>query len=142
MNYIIFAGIAEYSNCPEPPCFINHTYSPSDRQFILNATIIFINSGVECCNENLSISVWTVKPTPDTTVNSTEVSRNNSKTISPPGINIAVQTSNDLTSNIAMVNITNANTAFQIVHMIHRDVVGGNSLQLILTFNFNYTGGK
>ena len=139
MNYIIFVGIAEYSNCPDLSCSINHTYSPSDRQFILNATIIFINSGVECCNEDLTISVWTVKPNPGTTEGSSIISRDNSKIIFPPGINITVRTSNDLTSNIAMVNIINATTMFQIVHTIHTVIDGTNARQLTLTFNFNYS---
>ena len=141
MNYIIFVGIAEYSIC-QSPCSINHTYSSTERQFTLDATIIFINSGTECCDENLSSSVWTVKPNPGTAVGSHKISRNNSNSFPLPGINISVQTSNDLTSNIAIVNIINATTMFQIVHEIHTDVDGENGGQLALTFNFNYTKGE
>ena len=142
MKYIIFVGIAEYSICESRSCSINHTYSPTAKHFTLDATIVFMNSGTECCDENLSSSVWTVKPNPGTADGSHEISRNNSNSFFPPGIDISVQTSNDLTSNIAMVNITTATTMFQIVHEIHTDVDGENGGQLALTFNFNYTKGE
>ena len=130
--------LAEYAICKQQ-CPVDYNYD-SYSQFTLNATIVF-NSGAECCNENLSDSIWMIKEIPSNNLIG-EISGNNSEPITPPGIDISVKTSNDLTTNIARVNITSANSRFRIVHEIHPDIDGENGRMIAVTFNFNYTQGE
>ena len=130
-------GIAQYSICTSDPyaCPQNFTYnSNSTNQFILNATIIFIGSGMSCCREGVSNPVWTVITNPGDSGQPVE----NCKVIDPPGINICTETSPDFFINIARVSISGATTTFQIMHSIYTDIDGELHLERSIIFNFHY----
>ena len=132
--------VADYAICQQQQCPVDYDYDCKNSQFTLDATIVF-NSGTECCNENLTDSSWLIKEIPSYKFID-EIRGNISKSITSLGIDISVETSNDLTSNIARVNITSANTKFQIVHEIHPDIDGENGRLIAVTFNFNYAQGE
>lgn len=132
-------GIAQYSICTSDSsaCSQNFAYnSSSTSQFTLNATIIFIGSGMSCCREGVSNPVWTVITNSG---HSGQQVENCKEFVDPPGIYICVETSPDFVTNIARVSISGANTTFQIKHSIDIDVDGENHLQRSVTFNFYYS---
>lgn len=120
------------------------TYN-SNSNFILNANIFFINPGTPCCNEGLFTPVWTVKPNLGNFIGGKDV-------ITPPehfpdpGINVLmVNSSHDLVSNIAMVEISGANTSFQILHIMHTNITNPDSndlSQISIVFNFSFVPGE
>ena len=135
--------LAQYDICKnsDPPCFMDYNYSYYS-EYTLNATIVF-NSGTECCNENLTDSIWLVKNVSgDMETLIGEVRDNNFKLIPQLGINISVETSTDNVINIARVNIINATSTFQIIHEINRNIDGADGIMISAMFNFNYTQGK
>ena len=138
---LFFTGIAQYSICTSDPyaCTQNFTYnSSSNGQFILNATIIFIGSGMDCCHEGVSNPVWTVITHPGDIGQQVEDSR----VFDPPGIDICTETNPDFITNIARVRINDAYTTFQIMHSFYADVDGEHHQQRYVIFNFYYYKGK
>ena len=137
---LFYTGLARYSICQNEPqnCSEDHTYDATlNKEFTLNATIVFVNSGTDGCTENLLDSEWEVVVPPGDKDNS-RIVRNNG-TVNPPGINITITTNDGFRSNIAIVIIENATKPFQIVHLLHTDIDDGDSDQISVTFNFNYT---
>ena len=131
-------GIAQYSICTSHPyaCPQNFTYySNSARKFTLNATIIFIGSGMDCCHEGISDPVWTVFTHPGDSGQQVE----NCRVYNPPGIDICTETSPDFITNTAAVNITGANTTFQIMHSFYSDIDGEYHQKRSIIFNFYYS---
>ena len=140
---LFYTGLARYSMCRNDPrnCSENYFYdSTLNRDFILNATIVFVNSGTDGFTENLLDSEWEVIVPPGNIDNSIIVRRNGS--VDPLGIRIIITTADNFRSNIAMVNIEKANVSFQIVHLLHTNIDDGDSGQISITFNFNYTKGE
>ena len=133
-------GIAQYSICTSSPfCRQNFAYdSNSASQFILNATIIFIGSGKNCCHEGVSDPVWTVI----THLGDSGQPVENCRLFDPPGIDICTESSSDFITNIARVNISGANTTFRIVHSIYADIDGEHRLQRSVMFNFYYPASE
>ena len=129
------ADPAQYSICTSDSnaCSQNFTYNTGDH-FILNATIEFINSGMDCCHEGVTNPVWIVNATPG----DPGVQVGNYRAFNPPGIYICNETSRDFTTNIARVTIINAKTTFQIMHLIQTDVDGKYHQQKSMIFNFYY----
>ena len=138
---LFYAGLARFSMCQNEPenCSENHTYdSTLNREFTLNATIVFVNSGTDGCTENLSDPEWEVIVPPGNS-DGGHIVRSNG-TVNPPGIGITITTANGFRSNIATVIIQSANETFQIVHLLHTNIEeDGDSGQIKVTFNFNYT---
>ena len=129
------ADLAQYSICTSDSnaCSQNFTYNTGDH-FILNATIEFINSGMDCCHEGVTNPVWIVNATPG----DPGVQVRNYRAFNPPGIYICTETSHDFTTNIARVTIINAKTTFQIMHLIQTDVDGKHHQNKSMIFNFYY----
>ena len=129
------ADLAQYSICTSDSsaCSQNFTYNTGDH-FILNATIEFINSGMDCCHEGVTNPVWIVNATPG----DPGVQVGNYQAFNPPGIYICTETSHDFTTNIARVTIINAKTTFQIMHLIQTDVDGKHHQNKSMIFNFYY----
>ena len=114
--------------------------SESNRKFTLNATVVFVNSGTDGCTENLLDSEWSVIVPPGN-INNSLILKNNGS-VNTPGIRIIINTNDNFRSNIATVIIDSANEPFQIMHLLHTNIDDGDSDQISVTFNFNYTGEK
>ena len=137
---LFYTGLARYSICQNEPqnCSEDHIYdSTLNRKFTLNATIVFVNSGTDGCTESLLDPEWEVIVPPGNKDNS-HIVRNN-ESVYPPGIGITITTNNGFRSNIAIVIIENATKPFQIMHLLHTDIDDGDSDQISVIFNFNYT---
>lgn len=127
-------GVADYSLCIDGQCPVNYTYN-FGSSYTLNATLEFRGCGADCLKEDLVDPEWILNPdSGGTTIMNNEVN--------PPGFNITTVSYQDSTINIAMVRITNANTTFQIKHLIHTNIDGEHGQQRSIIFNFNYTEGK
>ena len=142
---LFYTGLARYSMCRNDPrnCSENYIYdSTLNNDFILNATIVFVNSGTDGFTENLLDSEWEVLVPPGN-VSSSQIFINNGEyMVNPLGIKIIINTTNNFSSNIATVIIESANEPFQIVHLLHTNIDDGDSGQISATFNFNYTKGE
>ena len=142
VTFALFSTVlAEYGICQNGPqdCRQNFIYSTSTTRFELNASIVFDNCGNldNCCNEGLADPEWLVIVPPGQIGSGTEVT--NLMVSYSPGINITIETSEDLVTSIATLNITNANVPFEIMHLIHTNVDGQDGEQRTIIFNFNYT---
>ena len=124
-------------------CSENFIYdSTPKRVFTLNATIVFVNGGTDGFTENLLDSEWEVL-VPSGDISSSRIFINNGEyVVNPPGINITINTTGGLRSNIVIVTIESASEPFQIVHLLHTNTDDGDSGQISATFNFNYTEGE
>ena len=134
---MLFCIGAQYSICTNElyACSQDFIYNSNSR-FTLNATIILIKSGINCCN--VSDPVWTVIPNlghPGQQVT-------DSRVLDPPGIDICTETSTDLIINIATVRIKNANTTFQIMHSFYTGTDGEHRQHRSVIFNFYFLKGE
>ena len=127
--------LAQYSICTSDPgtCSQNFTYNTRNH-FILNASIGFINNGMDCCHEGVSNPVWILNATPG----DPGMQVGNNRVFNHPGIAICTETSRDFITNIARVTIINASTTFHIMHLIQTDVDGEHHRQKSVIFNFYY----
>ena len=131
--------------CQSDPenCSENFIYdSTSKIVFTLNATIVFVNGGTDGFTENLLDSEWEVIVPPGNVSSSQIFISNGEHIVNPPGINININSTDDLRSNIVVVTIEDASEPFQIVHLLHTNTDDGDSGQISATFNFNYTKGE
>ena len=93
---------------------------------------------MNCCHEGVSDPVWTVITHPGDSGQQVGSSR----VFDPPGIDIHTETSPDFITNIARVNISGANTTFQIIHSFYADVDGEHHQRRYMIFNFYYLKGE
>lgn len=121
----------------EEECRINYSYSTSEIQFRLNASIEFENSDIDCCNEGLTDPEWLVIVPPDDIGNAVEVTSR--RVFYPPGISITTNISDDFVANMATLTIVNASEPFEIKHLIHTNVDNRDGRQRFIIFHFNYT---
>ena len=62
--------------------------------------------------------------------------------VNPPGIRVTIETSDESATNVATVTIISANDSFQIMHLIHTNIDGGDGQQISIIFDFNYIEGE
>ena len=133
---MFFIG-AQYSICTNEPYICSQVFTyDSNSHFILNATIILFNSGMNCCL--VSQPIWTVITNPGDSGQQVV----NCSILDPPGIDICTETSPDFITNIARVTINSSNSTFQIMHSFYTDVDSEHRQQRSVIFKFYYLEGE